>query len=154
MSPSLPDQIRRAFTGPAWHGDALAELLRDVTAAEGAQRPSRAVHTIAELSGHIGVWVDVARRRLAGEDVTARSAENFAALDTSSPLRWRAAVERLGERHELLARAAEALDVARLGEIVPGHDFSAADMLHGVVEHAAYHGGQIALLRNLIRAAR
>lgn len=154
MTPSLPNQIRRAFTGPVWHGDALAELLRDVTAAEASTRPSRAVHTIAELSGHIGVWVDVARRRLAGEDVTARSSENFAALDSSSPARWRAAVERLGERHELLARAAESLDDSRLGEIVPGHDFTAAEMLHGVVEHGAYHGGQIALLRNLIRATR
>ena len=150
----LPQQITRAFTGPAWHGDAIAELLSDITAAEAATRPSPAVHTIAEVAGHIGVWVDVARRRLAGEDVTARAIENFAPLATSTTARWRADVVHLGERHAALARAVAVLDRERLAGTMPGRDHTVAEMLHGVAEHAAYHGGQIALLRNLIRGRR
>lgn len=151
---SLPSHITRAFTGPSWHGDALADLLRDITATEAATRPAPALHTIAELAGHIGVWVDIARRRLGGEDHAARPTENFAPLDTSTDARWRAALEQLHERHNALARAARALRPEQLHAILPGRDHTAAEMLHGVVEHAAYHGGQIALLRNLIRAAR
>jgi len=150
----LSREIARAFTGPAWHGDAIAELLSDITAAEAATRPSPAVHTIAEVTGHIGVWVDIARRRLAGEDVSARMLENFAPLDTSSDARWRAAVVQLGERHATLARAVALLDRERLAAAMPDRDHTVAEMLHGVVEHAAYHGGQIALLRNLIRGRR
>jgi len=150
----LSREIARAFTGPAWHGDAIAELLSDITAAEAATRPSPAVHTIAEVAGHIGVWVDIARRRLAGEDVSARMLENFAPLDASSDVRWRAAVVQLGERHATLARAVALLDREQLATTMPGRDHTVAEMLHGVVEHAAYHGGQIALLRNLIRGRR
>jgi uncharacterized damage-inducible protein DinB len=151
---SLSAQITRAFSGPVWHGDALADLLRDVTAAEAATRPAPAVHTIAELAGHIGVWVDIARRRLSGEEVVARLSENFAPLDTANDARWRAALEQLHERHHALARTAAALRPDQLHAILPGRDHTAAEMLHGVVEHAAYHGGQIALIRNLIRATR
>lgn len=151
---SLSTHITRAFTGPAWHGDALAELLRDITAVEAATRPAPVVHTIAEITGHIGVWADIARRRLAGEQISARAVENFAPLDTSTEARWRAALQQLGERHRALARAAAALSEERLHATLPGRDHTAAEMLHGVVEHAAYHGGQIALLRNMIRAAR
>jgi uncharacterized damage-inducible protein DinB len=151
---SLARQITRAFTGPAWHGDAIAEVLGDVTAAEAGTRASPAVHTIAELTGHVGVWVDVARRRLWGESVDARLTENFAPLDHSSDERWRAALARLGERHEALARAISALGEDRLHELIPCRDHTAAEMLHGVIAHAAYHAGQMALLRNLIRAAR
>jgi hypothetical protein len=151
---SLADQIRRAYTGPAWHGDAIAEVLRDVTAAEAATRASPAVHTIAELVGHVGVWVDVARRRLWGEVVDARLTENFAPVDCSTDERWRAALGRLGERHDALARAVTAVGEERMRHLLPGHDFSANEMLHGVISHAAYHAGQMALLRNLIRASR
>jgi uncharacterized damage-inducible protein DinB len=154
VSLTLPTQVRRAFTGPAWHGDAIAELLHDVTAAEAATRHSPAHHTIAELAGHVGVWVDVARRRIAGEPVVARTVENFAPLDTSSDAAWQAALARLGERHEALARTAAALDDRRLHTLVPGYDHTPAEMLHGVIAHAAYHGGQMALVRNLIRALR
>lgn len=152
--PSLSAHITRAWTGPAWHGDALAELLRDITAAEAATRPAPAVHTIAELAGHIGVWVDIARRRLSGEEVAARLTENFAPLDTANDARWRSALEQLHERHNALARTAAALRPEQLHALLPGRDHTAAQMLHGVVEHAAYHGGQIALVRNLIRAGR
>jgi hypothetical protein len=112
------------------------------------------LHTIGELAGHVGVWADIARRRLAGEHVLPRPGENFASLDTSSPARWQAAIAQLHERHRSLARAAAAMTPERLDAIMPGHDHSAAEMLYGIAEHAAYHGGQIALLRNLIRAAR
>jgi uncharacterized damage-inducible protein DinB len=151
---SLPRHIERAFTGPAWHGDALATLLGDITAAEAAVRAAPVLHTIGELAGHVGVWTDIARRRLAGEQVIPRPGENFASLDTSTPARWQAAIVQLHERHRALARAAASLSPERLDAMLPGHDYSVAEMLHGVVEHAAYHGGQIALLRNLIRAAR
>lgn len=151
---SLPRQIERAFTGPAWHGDALMTLLGDVTAVEAATRAAPVVHTIGELAGHVGVWVDIARRRLAGEVVDSRPGENFASLDTASAARWRDAVAQLHDRHRALARAASAMSAEQLHAIVPGHDYTAAEMLHGVVAHAAYHGGQIALLRNMIRAAR
>ena len=47
----------------------------------------------------------------------------------------------------LLAADARELDDARLDAIVPGLDYSVAVLLHGVVEHGTYHGGQIALLK-------
>jgi len=33
---------------------------------------------------------------------------------------------------------------------VPGLDYSVSNLLHGVIEHATYHGGQIALLKRAL----
>ena len=41
------------------------------------------------------------------------------------------------------------LDPARLEETAAGQNYSLAVMLHGVAQHMAYHGGQIALLKKL-----
>ena len=60
---------------------------------------------------------------------------------------WTAARARLGAAYEMLAARAASLAPERLAEQVRGHDYTVATMLDGVVEHGAYHGGQLALLR-------
>lgn len=150
---TLPTHIERAFTGPAWHAEALDTLLRDLAAEEAARRPAPGLHTIAELAGHIGVWLDVVRRRLAGDDVTPGAEENFAPLDTRTDEAWRAAVRQLGDRHLALARAAAALSDEQLRATLPGRDLTAEAMLLGIAEHTAWHGGQIAMLRRMVRGS-
>ena len=45
----IADQLRRAFYGGAWHGEALFEILRGVTAKQAAARPIKSAHSIWEL---------------------------------------------------------------------------------------------------------
>ncbi|MEP6991628.1 MAG: DinB family protein [bacterium] len=152
MPADLAPSIGRAFTGPAWHGDAIAELLADVAAAEAAARPFDDVHTIAELVGHIGAWVAVAERRLGGETGSPSEDDVWPEVDTSSDRGWVAAVRQALEKHRSLMRAAAAADERLLREKLPGRDHDAETMLRGIVEHDAYHGGQIAMLKKVIRA--
>jgi len=35
---------------------------------------------------------------------------------------------------------------------VSGADYSVSNLLHGVIEHGTYHGGQIALLKRALEA--
>jgi hypothetical protein len=58
-----------------------------------------------------------------------------------------AAQARLAAAYESLAARAASLAPERLAERVPGLAYTVATMLDGVVEHGAYHGGQLALLR-------
>jgi uncharacterized damage-inducible protein DinB len=150
----LPPHIGRAFTGPAWHGEAIAELLADVTAKEAAARPFDDVHTIAELLGHIGAWAAVAEQRLAGAGGAPSEAEQWPEIDTSSEKAWAAAVQASLEKHRSLMRAAAKVDENLLRENLPGRNHDMATMLHGIVEHDAYHGGQIAMLKKVIRSGK
>ncbi len=149
---SLSTRISQAFTGPAWHGAALSELLTDVTFTEAAERPFDDVHTIAELVGHIGAWTAVAERRFAGEPAVPDEAEQWPDVDTTNENTWTSAVAACLEAHRSLTRAVAAVDEQHLAETVPGQAYDAATMLRGIVEHDAYHGGQIAMLKKLIRS--
>ena len=64
---------------------------------------------------------------------------------------WRGLVEGLAQSHRAFAAAVRMLSPDRLGARVPGRKVTDEDMLRGVVEHAAYHGGQIALLCRSLR---
>lgn len=146
----LAGQIRRAASGEAWHGPSLAELIDDVSATEAAAHPIAGAHSIWELVGHITTWIDVARRRLAGEKAEPTDLENFPPAITTTPGAWAAACDAALQAHESLARSVEALPDDRLHALVAGQAYSAYVMLHGAVQHTLYHAGQIALLKRAL----
>ena len=58
------------------------------------------------------------------------------------------------EMHRSLMRAAAAMDERLLHETLLGRNHDMETMLRGIVEHDAYHGGQIAMSKKVIRALR
>ncbi|MES3034732.1 MAG: DinB family protein [Gemmatimonadota bacterium] len=141
--------IQRTVTGPVWHGTPLAELLHGVSAVDASARPIAGAHTIWELVLHLTAWARIVEQRVPLLPVPeATDAEDWPAMPASpTPRAWNATLARLGEAHESLARRTAALDPSALDRRVPSRDYTLRDMLHGVPEHGAYHGGQIALLR-------
>jgi uncharacterized damage-inducible protein DinB len=146
--------IERSVSGPMWHGPSLTDLVGDVTAEQAAAHPVAGGHSIWELVLHMTSWTEIARERLVGSakgDPTAE--EDWPPVSDESPEAWRAAVERLKDAHRELAVDIAALDDSCLIGRVPGKDHSVLTMAHGIVEHDAYHGGQIAILKRALGAA-
>ena len=147
----LANHIERTVTGPMWHGPALHDVLKGVTSDQARARPLPGAHSIWELALHITAWCDIARSRLTGQalgDPTPGQdfPEPGSVPHSGSDPAWDAAVERLAESHRRLAADVRALSDDQLKATVK-EDHTIFDMLHGVVEHGTYHGGQIALLR-------
>jgi len=146
----IADEIGRALRGDAWHGSSLNELLEGVTADEAIQRPIPVAHNIWELVLHLTSWSNIALRRIAGGQVQPYEDEDWPLTGEVSVGRWAAAREELTQSHERLREIIVALSDARLADDAPQSTRSVAMMLHGVAQHAAYHGGQIALLKKAI----
>lgn len=131
-----------------WHGPALSDLLSDITPGQALARPLQGAHTIWELVLHITAWTEIVRQRLTGSATGDAPPEvDWPPVRDTSPDAWRSAVERLKEAHRELAADVSKLDDSDLIGRVAGKDHSVLVMLHGVVEHDAYHGGQIAVLK-------
>jgi uncharacterized damage-inducible protein DinB len=145
--PPLVDQLRRAFDGEPWHGPALMEILEGIDAKTAAARPIAKAHSIWELVLHIAGWERVVERRLHGEKLTLSDAENFGHIASISETAWQQAVKDLRETHTKLVQTVSSFPESKLNETVPGKEYNVLFMLLGTVQHAAYHGGQIALLK-------
>jgi uncharacterized damage-inducible protein DinB len=143
----IADQLRAAFDGEAWHGPALMEILDGVDAATAAARPIPAAHSIWELVLHVATWERVIARRIQGEELMPSDKENFPPIRQPTDAAWRDAVQTLQNTHAELIQLASAMKEAQLNDRVPGKDYDLRFMLTGAVQHAAYHGGQIALLK-------
>lgn len=144
----LATEIRSAAGLEVWHGPALAGVLAGVTAQQAAARPIVGGHTIRELVRHLAVWSDVARRRLGGEVVMPSDAEDWPGGGDAAG--WDQDVSRLIASYRALADAVAAADDRLLDAETPGREHTNYEMLHGTVQHAAYHAGQIQLLKKLV----
>lgn len=146
----IADQLRRAFSGDAWHGDSLLEILEGVTPAQAAARPVPTAHTIWELVLHIAAWDGAVLRRLGGTATELLDEENFPRVTDTGLAAWHKTLADLRLSHEDLIAAVAALPDYRLDEPVPskeGEHYNFYYMLQGVVQHELYHAGQIALLK-------
>jgi len=149
-TPRIADQLNRIVNGPAWLGPSLLDTLRGVEAGDAATHPQRGAHSIWEIVLHTTTWLEVIRQRLHGT-APARIEDDldWPPVTDPTPERWDDAVARLRAAADELRSAILGTGDHRLPDELPGVDdsWSAYDSLHGVVQHVAYHAGQIALLR-------
>ncbi|MCU1266988.1 MAG: DinB family protein [Acidobacteria bacterium] len=143
----IQEQLERSFTGTAWHGPSVMELLADVDAAKAATHSIEGVHSIWELALHIAAWNKGAARRLSGDRAELSDEENFPAVNDIGDEDWRRTLELLRSYHRELHDAIGDLDDARLDQPILEGMSSVYVTLHGVVQHNLYHAGQIALLK-------
>lgn len=155
----LVDQLERVHAGDPWHGASRASLLADVTAQEARTRPA-SVHSIWELVLHMTAWTREVTRRLQGGLAAEPAMGDWPAPPSPSDERaWRAALSALDEAHVALRDTVRAFDASRLDTRVGdernaalGTGVTFAQTINGLVQHDAYHSGQIALVKKMVRA--
>lgn len=143
----IVDQLDRAFSGEAWHGPAVTELLTGVTAEQAAAHPVASGHSIWELTLHIEAWLRACRRRLEGERAQLTDAEDWPVVVAADERAWIQARESIKQAHDELSSAILLLDDSRLEQPIIEGMSSIYVTLHGVIQHSLYHAGQIALMK-------
>lgn len=146
-SQTIIDELKNIHDGDAWHGPSLKEILSGVTAEQAAAKPIANAHSIWEITMHIAAWEGVFIRRLAGLQINEPEEGDFPPVAEASEEAWRRTLIKVDETHHNLIEAIAALTDERLGEIVPGKDYTVEYMLRGLLRHQVYHAGQIALLK-------
>ena len=150
----LSNHIKRTVAGPMWHGPALDELLASVSSDQAAARPITGAHSIWEIVLHVTAWAEIALARLHGQRTgdPAPDEDWPPVRGSDAAANWQAALERLRESYRALATDTRRLEPSAFDEKVAGADYSVSNLLHGVIEHGTYHGGQIALLKRALEA--
>jgi uncharacterized damage-inducible protein DinB len=146
-SQALGAELRSLADGEAWHGPALEEILKGVSAAQAYARPLPGAHSIWELVLHVTAWSDVYRRRLQGKAVEEPEQGDFPLPAKPSAVAWHKAKRALFDANRRLAAAAEALSEAGLRRPIARRPFDAGYQVGAAIRHLVYHSGQMALLR-------
>jgi len=142
----LLEQLDRSWSGDAWHGPPLTEVLAGFGPEVAAARPVAGAHTIWELALHMKTWQEVAARRLEGEEFVPGDEANFPSPPEATEVAWDDTVRGLEAARERLRSAAAALSPEVLDTPTPGTHWSAYNLVHGIIQHDLYHAGQMVVL--------
>lgn len=160
-SERIADLSRRVMAGDPWHAGNVADLLADVSAREAAARPVPGVHSIWEIVLHLTGWVDEVRERVDGKPAGTPAVGDWPAIGRPTAARWttvrrdlRAAYRRLEATIAQVNNRELVKPVTDFRSRKDGTGLSRYLTVHGVIHHAAYHAGQIAMLKRALRGAR
>lgn len=156
----LIDQLHRAFDGEPWHGPSLCDLLRSISPAEAEARPVAEAHTVGELTAHLTAWTHEVARRLEGHPAGEPPEGDWPPSVAATPAGWASMTLALAKAIAHVETVVAGLPASRWDVAMPDarQPEGAAPVTHaqlvlGLIQHLAYHGGQIALLRKAVRPA-
>ena len=152
----LLDLLEASYSGEPWHGPSLMDNVKDL-AAERASRRIGQAHTIWELVLHLAAWRGEIARRLQGHQAGTPPEGDYPPAPqgpAATEAEWRKALSRLDDSQQRLLAAVRALkdeDLPRpvldYRENPSGEGATRHTSIVGVLQHDAYHSGQIAVLK-------
>jgi uncharacterized damage-inducible protein DinB len=153
VSEAIAQHLLDIHFGENWTDSWITKNLEDVSRKEALQVTAGSVNTVASLLYHITFYNKVIEQRLKGTDPYINESNGFDMPVIHSDEDWEALkADNLQTAKDLAALIKDIPDT-RLQQPVlklPGSE-SYYRQLHGVIEHAYYHLGQIVILKNIIR---
>lgn len=145
--------------GDAWYGPSTASILDGLSAERAARRIGGFAHSVWEIVLHATAWMEEVERRLAGGDPAPPASGDWPAVADRSEAAWARACAAYADAAARLAERIGTADPSHWEQPVGterrqelGTGVSFAGMVVGVLQHNAYHTGQIALLRKALDA--
>ena len=148
------EQMRRAHNGEPWVGVSLADLLDDLTWVEAEARPIPSAHSIWEIVLHLITTQQLIVDLVGGVSRAFHPGDDWPAVERPSESSWADVMRQFREGEAAVRQAASTIDGDRLDRPLREGGSSAYNNLHGYVQHALYHAGQISLLKKLARNER
>lgn len=151
-APALAELLRKGHSNNPWHGSATADLLAGVSPDMAAARPVTDAHSIWEIVLHMTGWQREVARRLRGAAPGLPDEGDWPEPPAASQEAWDRAQADLRESLEQLADAVSGLSDQDLEDRIGtssrplGTGVTKAETVMGMLQHNAYHSGQIALL--------
>ncbi len=150
----IVEQLQRAYNGDAWHGPSMRSALEGVDARQAVARPEPNRHSICEIVLHVTAWTREVTRRLRVGIAQEPADGDWPAVTVVSDGDWNAILARLDAANEELLKVIATLDEGQLDDRIGdvrdralGSGVSRYVTVHGLVQHHAYHTGQISLLK-------
>lgn len=147
-------QLEKNYDGHPWYGDSLLHKLEQIRPKEAFATPVPGAHSVAQLTAHILIWRRMLVEKLKGHaefKIKLNSVEDWPAQQTLQEKGWENLLAELADNHrELLELLSAESDELLERKFDDKHPFR--HLLEGIIQHDAYHIGQIGLLQARLKA--
>lgn len=147
---ALRQDLHKVYDGDPWHGPSITEVLKGIDADLAGLRSIPHAHTIWEIVLHMTGWTREVASRVRGAAAKTPQEDWPAPRIGGGAPAWKAAKADLSMAQKEIEAAVGALkpdDLLRWIENHEGTGYTVGTVIRGLLQHHAYHEGQIAILK-------
>lgn len=134
------------YDGHPWLEITLHETLHNVTAQQAGKRPLPNCNTIWEITVHLIRWRQNVLRRVQGEVIKTPGHNYIEPVQDTSETAWNAVLEELETTQQHWLEFLRQFKTEDFDKEYPVNGITYYEHIQGIIQHDAYHMGQIVLL--------
>jgi uncharacterized damage-inducible protein DinB len=138
------------YDGDPWIDVTILGVLKNVSPQQAAKKIAPGRNSIWQIVNHIISWRENVLVRVQGNVITTPNNNYFSEIEEISETAWQQSLERLQNSQQQWITFLKHFNESGLDTIYPGNKMSYYEHIHGIIQHDAYHLGQIVLLTKLV----
>lgn len=146
-------ELQKAFGGDAWHGSSAWQILNNVDTENAFSHFIPEAHSIAEIALHLTAWTEEVTSRLLGNDAKEPLRGDWPMPKEHNIQEWSQILFDFQTSNQELIRICQNLNPTHWEQPAKdlrneplGTGVTFKEMVNGLIQHHAYHAGQISLL--------
>nr|WP_199158858.1 DinB family protein [Pedobacter sp. ASV2] len=150
---NITAELRKAYNGDAWHGSHIMQILNQVKPENAFKYFIIDAHSIAEITLHLTSWTEEVSARLLNKIASEPALGDWPIAQNKTIQGWEKIIFDFKIANEELIRICDSIKDQDWHEWVKsesnpalGKGIDKIELLNGLVQHHAYHAGQIAIL--------
>ena len=138
------------YNGSPWIDVTIMDTLKNISAEQAAKKVTPGRNSIWQIVNHMIAWRENVLLRIQGNEIVTPNNNYFTEIENISETEWQKVLERLeNSQHQWIAFL-KTFEESQFEKIYPKNRMSYYEHIHGILQHDAYHLGQIVLLSKLI----
>jgi uncharacterized damage-inducible protein DinB len=146
----IADQFAKLFDGDAWIDVNIMSTLRPLSAHQAAAKFLGNMNSIWEIVNHLIGWREAILKKLRGENIASPENNFFEPIINSSDKAWQETLVRLKASQQKWVEMVETMNEDQVDEVLTPASQTKYYLIEGILQHDAYHLGQIVLLKKFV----
>ncbi len=138
------------YKGNSWIDVTINGTLKNISSTQAFTHPVNNLNSIWEIVNHLVCWREAVIKRLHGEVIEGPANNFFEAIPDNSEKAWMKTLERLDISQQSWMEFLKGFDSNDLEIIYKNTKTTHYELILGILQHDAYHLGQIVLLKKLV----
>lgn len=138
------------YDGSPWLGVNWLETLNNISAEQASKRIAEGRNTIWEITNHVIQWRLNVLRRVQGETIVSPDHNYILPVEAVSETDWKNTLEELAVSQQKWLDFLKNFDENQFSKIYPNNQMTYYEHIHGILQHDAYHLGQVVLLAKML----
>lgn len=143
---SIKTLFEDLFDGDPWLDITILGTLQGITAEQALKRFAPGSNSIWELVNHLIDWRLNVLQRVQGKVLISPHDNYLKPVNDTSEAAWKETIERLKESQIKWTDFLQKMDTRTFPTLYPPNNMSYYQHIHGILQHDAYHLGQIVLI--------